>query len=415
MASDGQQGSRQVRSVIELLCTILEENNITTIRAETLRQAKFNKDGCTREMWNLVSDIVYYCSNHKMFKLKLNKLETFSGSSRQLLLVLGWLIHKTNLIEDIIYTRSNPLDVELLQDERFAPSRDEKVAPSRDLLPHEKMGQHLLLCGKLRLAWRRLYGLQQELAILTNKIAQHTAGLSLQVGWDHLTAAQVYLLKNPDRLLQLLVDLEAEMRSLQHLLEWKEKKSVFWHWMASVLELEQRSTGPDAGQIAENLGQDISTARSKVRELILNHEPDMNRLEQLIPLKRSTSIGWVEQVDLELLGLTQLLSHSAVPCQLSHSAVPCPHQLSHSAVPCPQQLSHSAVPCPNQLSHSAVPCPQQTSGQVQNTALQEEMLKQAALVGNLQVQLQKCQVEKIEEIGAFLQMYPDVICIQARK
>lgn len=46
MAVGGKQSSSQVKAVIELLCTILEENNISSIRAETLRQAKFNKDGC---------------------------------------------------------------------------------------------------------------------------------------------------------------------------------------------------------------------------------------------------------------------------------------------------------------------------------------------------------------------------------
>lgn len=37
-------GSGQVRGVIELFCKILEENISCAVRAEALRQAKFNKE-----------------------------------------------------------------------------------------------------------------------------------------------------------------------------------------------------------------------------------------------------------------------------------------------------------------------------------------------------------------------------------
>lgn len=45
--------SSQVRTVIELFCTILQQNNVSCIRAEMLRQAKYNKDSAVSMTINL--------------------------------------------------------------------------------------------------------------------------------------------------------------------------------------------------------------------------------------------------------------------------------------------------------------------------------------------------------------------------
>ena len=42
--SFGMSKHGNVRSVIELFCKIFQENNVSIIRAETLRQGKFNND-----------------------------------------------------------------------------------------------------------------------------------------------------------------------------------------------------------------------------------------------------------------------------------------------------------------------------------------------------------------------------------
>ena len=67
--SFGMSKHGNVRSVIELFCKIFQENNVSIIRAETLRQGKFNNDSAVSR-----ASLVCFIRPPKLFALLLTAL-----------------------------------------------------------------------------------------------------------------------------------------------------------------------------------------------------------------------------------------------------------------------------------------------------------------------------------------------------
>ena len=58
--------------------------------------------------------------------------------------------------------------------------------------------------------------------------------MSLSPDRDHLSALEVFLLRNPELLQKNLELLERDNERLQNLLGWRDHEDIFWKWMVII-------------------------------------------------------------------------------------------------------------------------------------------------------------------------------------
>ncbi|CAL1530512.1 unnamed protein product [Lymnaea stagnalis] len=462
--------SGQVRAVIELFCLFLRENCVSDARAESLRQAKFNKDSAASKLWTILFDTICFCNFCQPLlvtptkedvvvyvKTELQKWgylsqslamlpSDMSSGSRELLLALGWVVHTQKLFDKVITRRSNPLEQQLLE---FVPSDGKQtnldtcppdLCKQSSILPAERTQQQLVLCGKLQMALRRLYSVDQQLAGLRNTIHQCTQGVCLQSDLNHLTSLEVYLLRHPESLKQMLNELEKDNVEMKHLLEWKELEHFFWEWMDSVLHLHiQEKDDPvkpasdpasDPAKLGgviqsecvylpvpKTLGRDITETRSKLREFILTHEADIDRLDQLILDKKVSRVEvdvLTRQIDGELASLATRLD------QCGRGRLMDQEHPSDNSFVCQRELPISLPVIDGRqrtrskfVAHSdkGVKASKQAS---LNEAVQVEILAMGEKVRRLEEDLKQLQIRNMHKLQEILDGDPSVICIQPR-
>ncbi|KAI8787662.1 tubulin epsilon and delta complex protein 1 isoform X1 [Biomphalaria glabrata] len=450
--------SSQVRTVIELFCTILQQNNVSCIRAEMLRQAKYNKDSATSSMWKLLFDLITFCKSEDnkitpqnakdevlYVKTELQKFgylscrlsvlpADMSSGSRELLLALGWLLHQQKVIDKIMSRRSDPLHQPLRNFVKLNVASPEPLNTNAlgdaifKLTPRDAIQQQLMLCNKLHLACRRLHSFSQELRCLIHKIHQYTQGVSLQTELNHLTPLEVYLLRHPESLKQMMFELEKDNLELENLVSWKATEHVFWEWMHSVLNLHIQESATIDKKISRteevhlplptNIAKEIVSIRSSVREFILHHESEIERLDQLLLDKKITPSEihvLASQVDSELTQLAGRLRHCGRGWDFTSDDM----SSSDGTV---TFIEPSSAALSDGFSKKSRPkfTPQSEKGikAVKLESLQQEVTKERQLleqrIKQLQTQLKQLQLDNLAKLQTCLVTDPNIICIQPR-
>ncbi|BFZ07706.1 hypothetical protein BsWGS_10746 [Bradybaena similaris] len=459
-------GSAQVRGVIELFCKILEENISCGIRAEALRQAKFNKESATEPLWKLLFNVVCFCishSSHSKFQpLKTPALKEeevafvksqlqkwgylkrsfarlpsdCSSGSRELLLALGWVIHTQLFFDTIMMAQPSPLQQDLMQflhEKEPLPSTESYPCLQSETTihtPKEKIQRQLTLCGKLKLSLRRLYMVHQDLAGLKSTICKSTDGVSLQTDDNHLSLLEVYLLRYPDSLKRMLDELERDNARMKSLLDWKDKEHIFWEWMNSVLTLHSQEKTCTASEslsgvqevflsLPHAVDSKIAAARAKLRDFILKHEADIEKMDQLILRKKVSDVELVSlkhQVDNEISQLTQRLQDCGRGWNWnSHEDVP-----QGSADSLPLQDSHNGISLhlPKQSKPKYVlPSVQVMKAAKQAKILEEvrsEISKLEKSVHQLESELKQMEKNNMRQLHSLIEKHSGVICVQPR-
>ncbi|CAG5127409.1 unnamed protein product [Candidula unifasciata] len=459
-------GSGQARAVIELFCKILEENISCVIRAETLRQAKFNKQSATEPLWKLIFHVVYFCTSHLphskfkplmipalkeeeivFVKTQLQKWgyimrpfarlpHDFSSGSRELLLALGWVIHTQQVFDKIISSWSSPLQQDLMEFlHQKGPSLSSESQPCSHLetvvhTPKDKIQRQLLLCGKLRLSLRRLYMTHQALAGLKLTICKSTEGVSLLADDHHLSPLEVYLLRYPDSMKKMLDELEKDNARMKNLLDWTDKEHIFWEWMTSVLTLhnqEKAYAASDTLPAVEEVylplpgavEKEIVAARTKLRDFILKHEADIEQMEQLLLRKKVSDVEAValkHQVDNEISQLTQRLHDCGRGWNWgSEGDLPQGSTECLTLQDCPSETSLS-------LPKQSKPKYVVASAQAMKTARQARILEDVRSeisrledsVLQLETELKHMEKNNLRQLHALIEKDSEVICVQPR-
>ncbi|RUS71910.1 hypothetical protein EGW08_020323 [Elysia chlorotica] len=461
----------QARAINELLCTILEENHISFVRAETLRQAKFDKCSAAKSIGQLLFDVVCVCESdnvnqgleflkrmipneNQMIFLK-TKLQgwgylsdsfaklpnDFSTGSRELLLALGWVIYQQSFINKIIKRRSCPLHQDFVKFSKsksgILKSPEEQSTKSRCdnlMCLKEKIQYHMMLTGKLRMSLRRLYSTYQQLTSFTYCIHQSTEGVHLQSAFNHLTPLEVHVLRHPGSLKKMLHELEKDNLELTHLLEWKQKENVFWEWMGSVLsaqiESQNRSGASSAASmyddalpepsvylpIPENVDEQIRSARDHLRAVILKHEDEMSRVEQIVQRKKvSTVEAEIHKLhmDKELFEKTlQLRSCGIGEEKNSHQSI---NNKGTDESAASEKISAFASPFSGLNKDIMSPYAARASQQeALKKAINKEISSLKEKVEKLQTDLRKTQLQNMEDVQRLINNDSNVICIQPR-
>nr|XP_032836377.1 tubulin epsilon and delta complex protein 1 [Petromyzon marinus] len=90
--------------------------------------------------------------------------------------------------------------------------------------------------GKLRLRVRALHSARQQLCTLLHRV--HSTCRQPHQPGKHLSGAEAYLLRHPNRLTQVLQQLGEENARLEAFIEWRNVEPAFWQWMESVVEVK---------------------------------------------------------------------------------------------------------------------------------------------------------------------------------
>jgi hypothetical protein len=153
------------------------------------------------------------------------------GSSRELLLALGWVLGNLNDLEDVSSTFAD-LDSETT----------EVDLGQKSLTDLDKLRRLQWELGKLNQTWRRLDNVDSYKLVQSHKVYEKTWGQGLVPSTPHLSVSEACLLADPKNLYPSLELLEKEVLFLQSLVLWKEKgRKIFWDWMESVIDAKMKS------------------------------------------------------------------------------------------------------------------------------------------------------------------------------
>ncbi|XP_053928512.1 tubulin epsilon and delta complex protein 1 isoform X5 [Cuculus canorus] len=198
---------------------------------DTLRRAKFDRPQASLDFWRLlyallkqihggkwaesdaidnqirfVKSALWY---HGYGRLELYQLSSDgSAGSRELLLAFSWVLHRLDLLEQLL---------------------------ARNRV---KTGDEASVCT----------------------IHSSTSGSHMDQILGHFSVTETDLVRHPENYKQLLQILESETRQLEAFLEWKQLEPVYWQWMETVLD-----NVAEEGAVCES--QDTHVAKIRLRKV----------------------------------------------------------------------------------------------------------------------------------------------------
>lgn len=357
-----------IRETIETLSKILKNFTGTNVSAEVFRQAKFNQQSVTEPMWQTLcsflgfhktrklkssqrlgaverSQLVSVCQ-HEMFIRGYGAREFFglpcdmSRGSREVLLAIGWLIAKENVLEKFtcyiepINTEDPPFDPSLCGNFPSTRAGLELPIKSRETLTQRvsQYTQHLVwMNGKLNASLRMLLSSRNEYAKLSSKIHAATCwtssksqGGSQKSVSKHLSALDVYLLRNPKQMAKYQAALEYQNSCIHSLIMWTQNEPVFWKWMESVLEAKLKDCSEDSAaesheefpvQLAEyKPSTDLQKAKSHQVELsrVFQSQEHLYKRISKTWKRMRTELGGAEALEQEWGEILRILDQELV-------------------------------------------------------------------------------------------------------
>lgn len=254
----------QIRETIEALCSVLNSNYPTKVSAECFRLAKFNKEEATESLWSTLftvlctqnltnpinkSSVVAFCK-HKMFHkgYRLNDFfrlpDDMSRGSRELMLALGWLIAR----EDVVSSFINKLEPLVFEDPPMDLSLCDRIPlpPGLDVFRGQTNKENsdrtidlaeclILKYNKLNSSLKNLLGSMNEYTSIMCKLHSVPRTSKSQTS-THFSSQDVYFLRYPRELMKYQEKLEWFCSYAKDLVYWSVNELTFWKWMESVLD-----------------------------------------------------------------------------------------------------------------------------------------------------------------------------------
>ena len=348
-----QKGQQSIRDTIHLLSSLLAECKIPRVSSECFRRAKFDQEAAAKELWKLTFHTMqaiqflerdfcgetldkinfhsFTASNfpaarailcHYLFKLNYEREEFFitgSVGSRELLLAFAWLLNRTSFFAKLTKhylrladTTSIPLKPstrhlieQVIENNRAIESDMKKVITTitqKDTSPNEISSEVLdklvWLKGRLDYKWKALYRSSHAYQALADKIHKSTAGKvsSLARRPDgtkgHLSVHEVFLLRYPNQMKAFLNKLAHCVSVLQKLIQWQDCAPLFWQWMESVVDLQEKAKlemcedGNNAPPIkklddVKDLAAKVCVLQEEFGRLLEKNRPHIDRIGHL--------------------------------------------------------------------------------------------------------------------------------------
>ena len=361
MSSGKVQG---IHETIHLFSSILASCGMSKIPSESFRLAKFNKPEATKTFWSLLFNVIQVlnvldgseCGEssaelsfqsvisdgdlrlisftirnyfYKAGYLRPEFYTDYEVGSRELLLALTWLIHKSELFSKL---RTHQL--------RLASEVSIPLKPNRRLLvgeiyrEAEETGNEIELTlrelemsegsealqrnlqkltwlkGKLQNRWKSMLNARLAYQKMANYLHKCTVRTPQQTVSPHLAVHELFLLQFPEQLSTYLKKLECHISVLQHLISWDYHQPLFWQWMESIVDLcdqekaeaavEGESSMDDDHSVLttrgatsecgipslEVLTNDVRRLERDVAKLLDKNKPHIDRLSQIWEVKK---------------------------------------------------------------------------------------------------------------------------------
>ena len=350
MAARVQQG---IRSVIQTLLSLLEDAGIPRMPSESFRKAKFNQPEAIASFWTTLFNMIELSNSIEhskiapavqipsteqmslfirkhLFTLGYNRTNFFRNPicSRELVLAFSWLLYKSDLPNKLTQfhlraanTVSIPLKttrkflVEMMEKEIQCFKEDveqiQKDISNYDCKDNKKLEVVLKklewLKGKMECRFKSALSSQHGYQKRSDKIRQYTWRPSHN---EHLSVHEVFLLRHPEQLSNYIQKLEKHLLALQRLIEWKSCESLFWQWMESVLDLDEKESlkadgccdddegGGNPVLDREQLESNLRVLEKEVTSLIERNKPHIEKINRTW-LMKSKSVR-VEDIEAEL-------------------------------------------------------------------------------------------------------------------
>ncbi|XP_022086091.1 uncharacterized protein LOC110976800 [Acanthaster planci] len=319
MTSSSRSVFGRPKDAIGSLCQLMNLSGITGLNPEIFRQAKFNKPEAVAPLWSLLSSLISYsnckcigsgaCTSHQATSSdvvsstkhamwsegyrchRFHRLPNdMSHGSRELLLALGWLLAKTDVLRDLaIEDSTHMVDTGHLHAEevlQLRKQREEEMKKIRGSVDDARgtscSGNYLAwLVGQYRMKIRRLYLQQQELCNLTHQIHAATQGISATTDTPHLSPLEVFILRHAEYSKKYQEILETQQARLRISLKWQNQEATFWRWMESVLDARMQDSLDEAEMPSECHTPCSAHSVSDLADLVMKLDGYTQRLERL--------------------------------------------------------------------------------------------------------------------------------------
>lgn len=309
----------EIRESIQILMSILSACGVPRIPSESIRQAKFNQPSATRDLLHLL----YFTCQLMISPAAAIRLHTPATTttlkileerwmllfvqrhlyshgytwfftccdSRELLLSLGWLVIRYDIVAKLRDVRSNALNSSLIQ---ITPSIDLLLRKTQVYLSSLETQLHTAkkkletgqldvssiqglswLRGRLNKEWTIVSRLVDTHRQLVYKLQKYTSAKDHQP----LSLQELYLLRYTDRLKEYIRETDKELSFLQLCLDWETKaRPVVNHWLKSVLELAEKERDREETDLA-TLKKEIDSLKVSVSVIREQKRPLLERLE----------------------------------------------------------------------------------------------------------------------------------------
>ena len=193
-------------------------------------------------------------------------------SSRELLILFGWLLQKYQVIlwlkQACLYKAMPSLEC-LGKSESAIADLQQEMSKIQEALESNRIDKCLLqqlvvLRGGMNTRYKRLKLTASNYQKLVKQIHQHTHNPKGEI----LTLHDLYLLQHPHLIVQHEKYLQKRIAVLETFMEWNQLEDVFWMWMNSVLELADKGREPTVGNDATPTNSCAKAVASQVQNLI---------------------------------------------------------------------------------------------------------------------------------------------------
>lgn len=259
-----------IKAVIQLLCQHLNILLKVNLKPDNFRLAKFNKNDkeTVQELWTTLEKLCLALGPHinqnqavsPQIWVKLDiasrgyscaefyKLPSTADAiygSRELLLALMWLIAKENALRRL--TQECVKRSPLCQEYSDAPQKLEngsvgglktlKIGSKKHLSLEDQINYALWLASRIKHNLNQIQDLEEERIKHTHLVHEATAGSS---GLPHLSVFETKLIRDPELLNEWMPRLSQLNDLLNIHSKWLKKKSAFWEWMDTIIELKAK-------------------------------------------------------------------------------------------------------------------------------------------------------------------------------
>ena len=313
----------QIRETIEALCTVLNNHCPGKISAESFRLAKFDKKEATDSLWMTLHtvltaeslkpsdqrhhNVAKFCK-HVMFRKGYRVNEFFqlpadmSYGSRELMLALGWLMAK----EDVVTKFINKLKPLIFEDPPVDFSLFEKIPlplvpdhctekPTKKDCDAVDVADRLILkYNRLNSSLKNLLASRSEYTKIVCKLHSIPKAAKSHSS-SHFSTQDVYFMRHPREMEKYQQRLEWFCSYAKALASWSANELTFWKWMESVLDakiqnaIEMEQGIENTNRFSDNQLFKPSSTLQKAKERQVELSQILNAQE---PVYRKVSKRW---------------------------------------------------------------------------------------------------------------------------